>query len=320
VKVLVTGASGFVGRNLVERLLEEGHEITATSMSGENKLPKGVKKILHYGLEGIDWSGVEGMDVVIHLAANTNTLCNDKQEMFRANLYDPITLFTMAKIAGCRRFIYASSTAVYGNSPAPYIEDETPINPLNVYADSKRQFDDVAMRFAENDITVIGLRYCNIYGPGEAHKGHSASVIGKMYHRMRLGHKFTLFRDGEQKRDWVYVKDVVEANMLALKYEGQSGIFNIGTGTAVSFNAAAALIQEILGDETNQLAPDYKDCPFPEKYQSHTCCSIEKARTHLGFSPRYDLRSGLNDYQQFTIRHEISWRSSQDCSRSQSFH
>ena len=337
VKVLVTGASGFVGRNLVVRLLEEGHEVVATSMGGENKIPDGVSKVIYYGLEGIDWTQVGGMDALFHLAANTDTLCHDQKEMWRSNVYGPIALFHRVRDGGCRRIIYASSTAVYGDSPAPYVESETPQNPLNVYGESKKQFDEFAMRMAKDHneeaakyntefselekryptsaaltvpkhkdpITIVGLRYCNIYGPGEEHKKHARSVATQMFETMRHGRKFKLFEDGEQKRDWVYVKDVVEANMLALKYEGESDIFNIGTGEACTFNGMASLICRILGDDKNwQLLPEYKECPFPEKYQSHTCCSIEKARTQLGFSPKYNIGAGLRDYQQLTIRHD----------------
>jgi ADP-L-glycero-D-manno-heptose 6-epimerase len=302
VKILVTGGSGFVGRNLISRLIKEGHEVTATSMGGENKLPDGVK-IIYYSLEGINWNKVHGQDAVIHLAANTNTLCHDRDEMLRSNVNGPIKLFTEAREGGCNRFIYASSTAVYGNSPAPYSESETPLDPLNVYAESKMSFEFFAMDFAQEEkekeydpITVIGLRYCNIYGPGEDHKGHAKSVVGQMLHTMRQGKKFKLFKDGEQKRDWVYVDDVVEANILSLTYEGESDIFNIGTGQAVSFNEAANILQKMFCED-GRLAPEYIDCPFPEKYQSHTCCSIEKAKTQLGFSPQYDLSAGLKAYQ-----------------------
>jgi ADP-L-glycero-D-manno-heptose 6-epimerase len=154
-------------------------------------------------------------------------------------------------------------------------------------------------------VQIIGLRYCNVYGDGEEHKGRSASVISQMYRTMRKGKKFKLFKDGEQRRDWIYVKDVVEANMLAMKYDGPSDIFNIGTGWNPTFNEVASEILCLLNNNGN-LIPEFIDCPFPEKYQSNTCCNIEKARTHLGFSPQYDVAAGLDDLQKITIQCEFA--------------
>jgi ADP-L-glycero-D-manno-heptose 6-epimerase len=291
-KILVTGGSGFVGRNLTERLIRDGHEVTITSTGTEPMIP-GVKKIVYMGLEGIDWSQAEDKDAVIHLMANNDTRCIDEKEMIRANYQGSIRLFEVAYKSGCRKFIYASSTAVYGNSPAPYIEDETPEEPLNVYGESKRMFDDYIRQIpTSHEVQTVGFRYCNIYGPGEDQKGKRMSMIGQMIRKLLKVEKPKLFKWGEQKRDWVHVQDVVEANILAL-HSDKSGIYNIGSGVASTFNEITDILQHYFGELA---IPEYIDCPFESEYQNHTECCIEKARRELGFSPGFDLRSGIEDY------------------------
>ena len=290
-RVLVTGGFGFVGRNLTERLVKDGHEVTVVASGSEPKVP-GVKKILYMSLEGIHWPAVCGKDVVFHLMANNDTLCNDEHEMLRANLYGPIKMFCCAADGGCKKFVYASSTAVYGNSPAPYIEDETEIAPLNIYGKSKEMFDNFAQRFAEEQgVSITGLRYCNIYGPGEDRKGKRMSMIGQLIRQMQKGPP-VLFKDGNQKRDWVHVKDVVEANILAMnvsQMDHKWTVYNIGSGKATAFNKIVSLISDTW-------EPKYIDCPFAEAYQNHTECNIEKARRELCFNPHFDIRSGIEDY------------------------
>jgi ADP-L-glycero-D-manno-heptose 6-epimerase len=301
-RILVTGGFGFVGRNLTERLVKEGHEVTVVASGSEPKVP-GVKKILYMSLEGIHWPEVYGKDVVFHLMANNDTLCNDEHEMLRANLYGPIKMFCAAADGGCKKFVYASSTAVYGSSPAPYVEDETEIAPLNAYGRSKEMFDNFAKRWAdEKGVSITALRYCNIYGPGEERKGKRMSMIGQFIQQMQSGKQPVLFRDGEQKRDWVYVKDVVEANVLAMRVSQMDRkwvVYNIGSGKATSFNKLVGIIDSCidvnLAREMRGIIK-YIDCPFPENYQTHTECNIEKAWRKLGFSPSFDVRSGIEDY------------------------
>ena len=294
-KILVTGGTGFVGSNLVRELVEAGHEVTITGCSTECKVEE--VKILHLSLEGVDWPKIYGQDIVFHQAANNNTLDQDQKEMLRANLYGPIALFSRARDGGCKRFVYASSTAVYGNSPAPYDESETLLEPLNPYADSKARFDNFAMNFAaENkDLSVIGLRYCNVFGPGEEHKGSRASMIYQLATQMIAGKTPKLFKDGKQKRDWIYVKDVVRANMLASEYDG-SGIFNCGSGVATSFNDLVTIINDSL---KTSITPEYIDNPYEETYQTFTECNMLKAKEKLKFVPQYKIKDGIREYIEY---------------------
>lgn len=299
--ILVTGGGGFIGRNLVKRLLKDGHEVTVTSTGSEPVA--GVKKVLYMSMMGLDWDYIyqTKFDVVFHQMANNDTRCMDEKEMNLANFDGPEKLFNIAFWSGCRRFVYASSTAVYGNAPAPYTED-TPIKPLIPYARSKAMFDEFAMSFATRlQVSMVGLRYCNVYGPGEENKGKRMSMIGQIIRKMIAQDPITLFKDGSQKRDWVYVDDVVEANILASQQpvrSGQGTIYNIGSGRSWSFNDIVDYATVVLSKNgiSYNIPVNYIDCPFPDEYQTHTECQIEKAKKNLAFSPKHDLRSGIEAY------------------------
>lgn len=293
-KIFITGGTGFIGYNLIKRLLLLGHQITTTGVKTENKLPSEVK-ILNLGLNGIEEKHLENQDICFHLSANNDTLDNDKEEMFKSNVHDPIKLFKKLFEKGCKKFIYASSTAVYGDAPSPYTE-ETKTNPLNVYAESKLEFDKFAMEFAvQNKINIIGLRYCNIYGPHEEHKNKRASMIYQMYKSMIQNKSPKLFEDGNQKRDWCYVKDVVEANIKCIDYENND-IFNIASGKSISFNNLLFTFNSLLN---KKILPEYIQCEFSEKYQSNIECDISKAKEKLNWTPKYNVTKGIMDYSNY---------------------
>ncbi|HWP85790.1 MAG TPA: NAD-dependent epimerase/dehydratase family protein [Terriglobia bacterium] len=291
-RILVTGGTGFIGSNLVLRLLEQGHEVLITGHDAEQKIPNFRGKMLQPGLLGIDWEALGHVDVLFHLAAINDTTSLDEREMMRANVAAAQELFRRVAEGGCRRIVYASSTAVYGDAPAPYRE-ETPARPLNPYARSKKELEEWASRFAAEhpELTVVGLRYCNVYGPRENHKGPRASMIYQLAAQMRQGNP-RLFRFGEQKRDYLYVADAVRANLLAAEAR-QSCIVNCGSGKAVTFNALVELLNQTLGVRRR---PEYIPNPFADRYQSHTECDMTLAKERLGFEPAYDLPAGLADY------------------------
>jgi ADP-L-glycero-D-manno-heptose 6-epimerase len=219
VKVLVTGGTGFVGSNLARRLVADGHEVFITGTRTENTVEGAT--LLECGFGGVDYSRLGGVEVVYHQAANNDTTCTDGDEMFHANVLGTGDLFDTMYDLGCRQFVYASSTAVYGDAPAPYLEDETTPNPLNVYAESKLRMERaVGLAFLyRRRANVVGLRYCNVYGPGECHKGNRSSMIRQLAVQILQKKRPKLFKDGTQRRDWIYVKDVVEANLLAGKWK-----------------------------------------------------------------------------------------------------
>lgn len=291
-RILVTGGTGFVGSNLALKLLELGHEVLITGNDAEQKLPGFRGKYLQPGLIGIDWDAIGNLDAVFHEAAINDTTSLDEREMMRANVDASLALFEYAVAHGCKRIVYASSTAVYGGTPAPYVEDKG-LEPLNPYGRSKKILDEKVMAFAaaHPEMTVVGLRYCNVYGPRESHKGVRASMIYQLAKQMTKGNP-RIFKNGEQKRDYIYVKDVVQANLLALDAK-ESCVVNCGAGEATSFNDVIAILNRTMGLNRT---PEYIDNPYADRYQNFTQCDMTQAKEKIGFVPQYGVREGIADY------------------------
>lgn len=291
-RILVTGGTGFIGSNLALELLAQGHEVSITGHDAEQKVPGLTGKYLQPSFQGLDWNAIGGVDVVFHQAAINDTTLLDEGEMLRANFSSSQRLFEHAARNGCKRIVYASSTAVYGDVPAPYRESG-PVNPLNPYARSKLLLDSWARCFAKEhpDVVVVGLRYCNVYGPRENHKGKRASMIYQLAQQIARGNP-RVFKYGEQKRDYIYVKDVVRANLLALHAQ-ESRIYNCGLGGATSFNDVIWILSRVLGVMRET---EYFDNPYAAAYQSHTECDMTLAEEQLGFVPEFDIERGVLDY------------------------
>jgi ADP-L-glycero-D-manno-heptose 6-epimerase len=293
-KILVTGGTGFIGSNITNKLVDMGHEVTVIGCKTEQKTRAARYLELHF--DGVDWESVGDQDVLFHEAANNDTLDLNEDEMLRANVYTPLRMFYRLALLGCRQFVYASSTAIYGDSPAPYIEGVTPPSPLNPYGRSKYLFEKLIMEMPKKmNVNVVGLRYCNVYGPGEEHKGHRASMIYQLAQSMIEGNRPKLFKHGEQKRDWINVEDVVSANLLAMDYQG-CGVFNCGSGQATSFNDLVKIINKGIADLHPHLYPVWIGNPYKKRYQEYTECDMTKAKEELGFVPKIDIETGIENY------------------------
>lgn len=293
-RILVTGGTGFIGSNLAIALLARGHDVAITGHDAEQKLPDFKGKYLQPTFQGINWDALGSFDILFHEAAINDTTNLDRTEMMRANVEAAKHLFLHVTKQGCRRIVYASSTAVYGDTPPPHAEGG-PLRPLNPYAESKKLLDEFAMEFARSrpDVVVVGLRYCNVYGPRENHKGHRASMIYQLARQMRSGNP-RLFKHGEQKRDYVYVKDVVRANLLAMRAP-ESCIVNCALGVATPFNDIVSILNTVLG---TRRTPEYIENPYGARYQGHTECDMALAKEKLGFTPKFDIAAGIADYHQ----------------------
>lgn len=291
-RALVTGGTGFIGSNLALKLKELGHDTWITGTTGEQDIPEFRGRVLPQEFWQLDWKPLGPIDVVFHQAAITDTRVLDRAEMFRVNVESALELFTQAAAHGCKRIVYASSCALYGDVPPPFRE-EGPFRPLNPYGESKLALDERAMAFAREHagVTVVGLRYSNVYGPREAHKGPMASMIFQLAQQMRKGNP-RIFKWGEQKRDYVWIDDVVHANLLATE-AAASGIYNCGSGMATSFNEVIAALNDVL---SLQRAPEYIVNPFRGRYQGFTQCDMTRARERLGFVPRTAFRDGIRAY------------------------
>ncbi len=299
-RVLITGGAGFIGSNVAfaiqERFPSASIYILDNFSSGHFKNLIGLRAQVITGdiKDAETWKEIRerfAFDVIFHKAAITDTTVQDQALMMKTNSDSFRYILELALEWGAK-VIYASSAGVYGNTPAP-MREETGLEPENVYGYSKLSMDYIAMdymgRFPE--LKVVGFRYFNVYGYKEQYKGKTASMIYQLYKQMKEGKRPRLFKWGEQRRDFVYIRDVVQANLLALEKD-VSGIFNIATGEARSFND----IVNILNAELNtSYEPDYFDCPY-DFYQEFTQADISKARLELGYSPAYGLEEGIRDY------------------------
>ena len=299
--LVITGGAGFIGSNLTLALQEKFPDARLTVIddfrSGNFKNLTGYRgDFVAQNLATLDWReqfGDENFDAIFHLASITDTTLHDQFVQVHDNVESFRRLLNFARPTKTR-IIYASSASTYGAVTQASAESNGAA-PANVYSFSKVIMDNLARRAAAESTgwIIIGLRYFNVYGPREAHKGVPASMVYHLAQQMKAGQRPRIFKHGEQKRDFVYVKDVVEGSIRAFDAR-TSGIYNLGSGHARSFNELVDVLNKCLG--TN-LQPDYIDNPHAH-YQNFTQADLTNARSALGYEPRFPLEDGVRDYIQ----------------------
>lgn len=294
-RILITGGAGFIGSNLAKRLGAEGHDTVVvddfSSGSWKNLIDYG-GDVLTLDVAG-DISSLKAagpFDAVLHQASITDTTVMDQRHMMHNNLEGFRNILDLA-VAWESRVVWASSCSIYGQGAVPMKESQPP-QPLNVYAYSKLAMERLAARYQPRlKHPIVGLRYSNVYGPGEDHKGKFASMIHQLAKQMRAGTQPRIFAHGQQRRDFVYVDDVIQANLHALAAT-RSGIFNGGAGNAWSFNDTVAELNRVLKTD---LPPDYFENPYSFT-QDWTQTDLTESARALDYSPQYDLKRGIDAY------------------------
>jgi ADP-L-glycero-D-manno-heptose 6-epimerase len=302
---VITGGAGFIGSNLTLALQERFPDARLTVIddfrSGNFKNLTGYRgDFVAENLATLDWQEKFGdpaaarLDGIFHLASITDTTLHDQFTQVHENVESFRRLLNFARPTKTR-VIYASSAATYGAVTHASVESNDAA-PANVYAFSKVIMDNIARRAAAEspDWIIVGLRYFNVYGPREAHKGVPASMVYHLAQQMKAGRRPRIFKHGEQKRDFVYVQDAVEASIRALAAK-TSGIHNLGTGKARSFNELIDVLNKCLA--TN-FEPEYFDNPHAH-YQNFTQADITSLRSGLGYEPRFSLEQGVRDYMRW---------------------
>jgi ADP-L-glycero-D-manno-heptose 6-epimerase len=300
--LIVTGGAGFIGSNLTLGLQEKFPKARLTVIddfrSGDFKNLIGYKgDFVAQDLAGFDWQaqfGDEKFDAIFHLASITDTTNHNQFQQVHDNVESFRRLLRFAR-PNKTRVIFASSASTYGSTDQASVETNGAA-PANVYAFSKAIMDNVAARAANetSDWVIVGLRYFNVYGPREAHKGVPASMVYHLSKQMKAGRRPRIFKQGEQKRDFVYVKDIVAGSISALEAK-VSGIYNLGFGKARTFNELVEILNKSLG--TNFDA-DYIDNPHAH-YQNFTQADLSNVRSSLGYEPKYPLEEGVRDYMKW---------------------
>jgi len=288
--VLVTGGAGFIGSNLVERLLKDGHKVTVIDNLSTGKR-ENVPEEGHFlesdiaDLEKIQ-PAFQGMEVVFHVAAipRISRSIEDPASTFRSNVIGTLNVFLAARDAGAKRVVYSASSSAYGVQSKLPLSEDMPAKPLSPYGLSKYIGEELCWEFTElYGLDTLSLRYFNVYGPRMDIEGDYATVIGKFLRLKAEGTPLTVVGDGKQTRDFTNVSDVVEANILASKVKRGGGeVVNIGAGE----NHSVLEIAEIIGGE-------YVHVPERPGEVHDTLADITKAKRILGWEPQISLREGI---------------------------
>lgn len=311
--VVVTGAAGMIGSNLVARLLDAGRPVVACDWPGAAER--------HDWARGVCWVSPDHLladletraaeiSAIVHLGAISSTTETDVRRLELANVIPTVALWQFAARHGCK-YVYASSAATYGNGDRGFADTDTleyldSLTPLNPYGWSKHSADQqivAAWRsLAAAPPSWAGLKFFNVYGAGEEHKGDMRSLVRKIVPEILAGHPVRLFRshrpdyaDGEQLRDFIHVHDACSAVLKALDRDDLAGLYNVGTGVARSFLDLALATFAALGRRADI---EYVDMPAAVRgqYQYYTCAEVAKARAAGIHSADFSLEEGVASY------------------------
>jgi len=301
-RALVTGGAGFIGSNIVGALAEQRWDVVVIDSlvsgyrSNLDAFP-GVTFVLGDVRDAALVARVmEGVDVVFHLAASVGNKrsIDDPITDAETNVIGTLNVLEAARRAGVRKIVTSSSAGVFGELKYLPIKEDHPVEPDTPYGASKLCEEKQCLAYAKlYDIEAVCLRYFNVYGPNQRFDAYG-NVIPIFAFKMLRAEPLTIFGDGEQTRDFVNVRDVVQANLKAAASHGVSGAFNIGSGTRITINHLVDLLREATGIE-----PRVSHGPPRPGDVRHSVADISAGRTALGYEPAVDMRTGLKDY--------ISW-------------
>lgn len=297
--ILITGGAGFIGSHLAEYLLTKGYNIRILDNLSTGKI-ENIESIIEE-IEFIDGDicnnkmvlkALQNMDYVFHLAAlpSVQRSIEDPLTTFKVNVEGTINLLLASKEVGVKKFIFSSSSSVYGNQGVLPKKEDSPIFPISPYALTKY----AAERYCQIFYYIYGLktvclRYFNVFGPRQNIESKYAAVIPKFITQVMMGSPITIYGDGLQSRDFTYVDNVVEANYLACMSEAAVGnVINIGCSRNYTINELAKMIMKIIGKNSS-----ISYLPERPGEVKHSLADITKAKERLNYEPKVDLQEGL---------------------------
>ena len=285
-RILITGGSGFIGSHAATHLLAAGHDITTMDNS-----EGGIDGVRHVkgDIRNAETVGIamEGQEAVVHLAAMVSAAgsIDDPETTFAVNIEASVNVLAAARLAGVKKAVLASSASVYGREPNTPTKEDEPLTPLSPYAESKIAMEELAV---EAGLPTICLRFFNVYGPGQRIAGAYAAIIPLSITRALKNETVTIYGDGEQTRDFIYVDDVCQAIELALT-KGK-GAINIASGKESSINDIVTTIVKLAESESEvEHAPARKGDP------RKSVADVSLAKKELGFSATTELEEGLKE-------------------------
>lgn len=310
--ILITGAAGFIGSNLAFYFQKNFSNCTIVALdcfrSGETFSNGNLKSFGHFknllGFNGIVISGdvndkilLEDLknsyqfDYIFHQAAISDTTVQEQHIMMKTNVNAYEDLLKIA-IEHNANMVYASSAATYGDSDRFEVGYE---QPNNAYGFSKVMMDNITYEYLKKDldISIVGLKYFNVYGPREFYKNSTASMVVQFGHQILKGDIPRLF-EGSDKilRDFIYIEDIIQANIKACNPK-KSGVYNVGTGKARSFEDIVDILQSNLEIDNGK---EYIQNPFIGQYQFFTQANIDNTKENLGYEPRFEMEDGIKAY------------------------
>jgi len=300
-RYVVTGGAGFIGSHLCEALAHAGHHVTVIDDLSTGRMEY-ISTILSNPRVSFiqdtvqDFSSLleyfTNIDGVFHQAAMVSVpkSIDHPLSSHEVTLTGTLNVLLAARDSGVKKVVHASSAAVYGNLPGLPKNENMPVDPLSPYAVAKCAGEHYCRIFsALYGLQTASLRYFNVYGPRQDPRSDYAAVIPRFIARLRAGEAPMIFGDGEQTRDFVYVKDVVRANIQVMESESQ-GVFNIASGAETSVNELAAILMDLI-----RCRRDPIHCPERPGEVKRSVADISLARDGFGFGPEFTIKSGLSD-------------------------
>ncbi|MCR3759854.1 NAD-dependent epimerase/dehydratase family protein [Clostridium felsineum] len=294
--ILVTGGAGFIGTHVVNMLLEDGHKVSVIDNmvhgNGSN-LPKNVPL---YKMDIVDSSiedafKIEKPEIVIHNAAQISVAHSVKDPIYDAkvNVLGSVNILEMCKKYGVKKVIYPASAAIFGEPKYLPIDEKHPLDMISQYGITKHTVEHYLSVYKElYGINYTVLRYSNVYGPGQDSSGEGG-VVSIFAEKLLKGESLCIYGNGEQVRDFVYVKDVAKANLYALN-SLHNEIYNVCTNTRITINHLAELMCSVQGEKVDIIHIGERAGDIFESYMSY-----DKINSACGWKPEYDLKSGIEE-------------------------
>jgi len=299
-KILVTGGAGFIGSNLCNMMAEKGHEVVAIddlSLGKTENLSDKVKFVEGdvNKEEDLDKAGND-FDYIVHLAGSSSApmFIADMYYAYQNNVAGHMRVMQFAKKIGVKKFLFASTSSIYGNNPTPLTEDQNVIPP-NHYSVTKFAQENASRVFSSAEgMEIIAFRFMSIYGLNEDHKTTFANLVSQFIWGMAKDEQPTLYGDGTQERDFTNVKDVVQGIEKAMETEKKYGftVFNIGTNTCINLIDLVTLINKVMG---KNIEPKFIPNPVKEGYVKSQLADINKISNELGYKPTVELEDGIRE-------------------------